>query len=133
MSVSPRLMTAAALLALTGVVHVALGGTAVYEPLLAVSPTTELTLYLALLWHFVTVYFAFGALGTGWAALAPTARRQTAAVIAILGLGMGALFLAFGLTMLGEPWTAPQWIITLVIAGLALWPPRSPSNSCAQA
>ena len=59
---SPRLATAAALMALTGVIHVGMGGPEVYHPLLAATPDPVLTLYLALLWHFVTAFFALGAL-----------------------------------------------------------------------
>ena len=123
-TISPRLLSAAALLALTCFVHVKSGGVGVYAPLQPLPPTPELSLYLALLWHFVTAYFALGALGMAWAAFAPIARRQTAVAIGSLGLGMGLLFFVFGFAFLGEPWTAPQWSITLGIGILALWPPK---------
>lgn len=122
---SARLLTAAALMALTGLVHVTMGGAEVYHPLLDQTPDPVLNLYLALLWHFVTAYFVLGATAMAWAAMDPGARRQTAACVAILGLAMGALFLGLGVSHLGEPWTAPQWTITLTIAALALWPRRA--------
>lgn len=122
---SPRLLTAAALLALTAGVHVVLGAREVYDPLRAATDAPVLRLYLALLWHFVTAFFVLGALAVGWAAFAPRARRQTAVAVAVLLLAMGALFAGFGLAVLGEVWTAPQWIITLLVGALLLWPPRA--------
>lgn len=122
---SPRLMTAAALLGLTAAVHVLMGAPEVYDPLRAATQAPVLRLYLALLWHFVTAFFLLGALATGWAALAPASRRQTTTCVAVLLLAMGALFAGFGLAVLGEVWTAPQWLIALVIGTLLLWPPRA--------
>ncbi|PTX00448.1 hypothetical protein [Pararhodobacter aggregans] len=124
---SPRLLTAAALLIATAGIHLALGGPGVYAALRAATDNPGLHLYLALLWHFVTAFFLLGALATGWAAFAPAARRQTTACVAALLLAMGALFGGFGLAVLGEVWTAPQWILTLVIGALLLWPPRAGS------
>jgi len=122
---SPRLMTAAALLGLTAAVHVLMGAPEIYDPLRAATDAPVLRLYLALLWHFVTAFFVLGALAVGWAAFAPRARRQTTVAVALLLLAMGALFAGFGLAVLGEVWTAPQWLIALVIGTLLLWPPRA--------
>lgn len=122
---SPRLLSAAALLALTAAVHVVLGAPEVYEPLLAATAAPVLRLYLSLLWHFVTAFFLLGALASVWAAFAPLARHQTAACVAVLLMAMGALFAGFGLAVLGEVWTAPQWILALGIGTLLLWPPRA--------
>lgn len=117
---SLRLLLAAAVMAATGVIHVALGGPEVYHPLLAAAPDPVLTLYLALLWHFVTAFLALAALAFGWAAQAPDSRQAVANAVALLMLAMGALFLSLGVVHLSEVWTAPQWVIALAVAGLAL-------------
>ena len=124
---SPRLATAAALMALTGAIHVGMGGPEVYHPLLAATPDPVLTLYLALLWHFVTAFFALGALAFLWVAREPAGRGPVAVATAALMLAMGALFFGFGIVHLGEVWTAPQWLIAAAIAALALWPTRRPA------
>lgn len=121
---SPRLAIAAAIMALTGLIHVFLGGPEVYHPLLAATRDPVLTLYLALLWHFITAFFAIGALAFLWAARDPLRRQPVATATAALMMAMGGLFLVFGLTHLGEVWTAPQWIIALLVGALALWPGR---------
>ena len=117
---SKRLTLAALILGATTAIHVFLGGPEVYAPLWDAAPDRTLQLYTALLWHFVTAFFILSALGMGWAARAPAARRQTVLGVTALTLAMGGLFFALGLTLLGEPWTAPQWIICLLIAALTL-------------
>lgn len=119
---SPRLALAAALMALTGMIHVFMGGPEIYHPLDAATPDPEFRLYLALLWHFVTAFFGLGALTFLWAARDPASRQPAASTVALLLLAMGTLFFVFGLSHLGEVWTAPQWIIALVIGALALTP-----------
>jgi lipopolysaccharide export LptBFGC system permease protein LptF len=122
-----RFAVAGAVLALTGVVHVAMGGPEVYDPLNAVSPSAELALYLALLWHFATAFFVLGAIGMVWASFGAGSRRQTAVGVALLMLAMGGLFFIFGISHLGEVWTAPQWVIALVVGALVFWPQRRPA------
>ena len=117
---SPRLATAAAIMAMTGLIHVAMGGPEVYHPLIASTADPVLRLYLALLWHVVTAFFALAALALGWAALCLPGRQPVANAVVLLALAMGVLFFGFGLSHLGEVWTAPQWLIALAVAALAL-------------
>lgn len=116
-----RLTACSALLGLTGVVHVTLGGRDVHQPLLEIAASAELALYVTLLWHFVTWFFLVAAVATGIAAN----RGQNPHAVALLCLGMGGLFLSLGILRLGEPWTAPQWILLIPVGIAMLWPARA--------
>lgn len=105
-------------------IHIVAGGADVYVPLMEAVPNAEMGLYVTLLWHFVSLFLAFGAMVFGLAAIDLQRWRSAVWATAILTLGMGILFFAFGLSHLGTPMIAPQWILVAPIVGLALWPLR---------
>ncbi len=115
---------AALLMAGTTALHVLGGGPQVHQALLTVADSAELGLYVSLLWHFVTLFLGFAALAFVLAARDRTRWGGMALASAILTLGMAALFFTYGWTRLGEPLTAPQWVLLAPIALLAMWPLR---------
>jgi hypothetical protein len=108
------LFAAAAVSALTLIIHVVAGGRQIARPLLAdqaLSADVKYTLYLC--WHLVTIVLSMMALGYVWAAMMFS--REVAALLT----AQAALFAAWNIGMVarhrfrvGE---YPQWTLFLVI------------------
>lgn len=114
------LTAAAALMALTALVHLFAGGPEVMTPLRDAALHPVLWLYILLTWHFVSAFLILSAGGLALAAWQPGSWPGLVLAVTALCLAMAGLFLAFGLRILGTPWTAPQWMMFLVIAALCL-------------
>lgn len=119
----PHLIAAALMLFCTAL-HTIAGGLDVHRPLLAASPSTELDLYVTLLWHFATLFLFCAGLSFATAARDPARFQPLTIAISALTAGMGLLFLGLGLIQLGSPWVAPQWALLLPTAALPFWPAR---------
>lgn len=115
-----RLTTAAAaLLAATTLIHLRAGGRDVHAPLRALSGDGEMGLYVSVLWHAVSVVLAAMTAALLWAARAPVARQGVIWLVCAQCLGFAALFILYGLWLIGSLWLAPQWILFLSATGLA--------------
>ena len=117
-------LIAGLLMGLTTVAHVWGGGMDVFRPIRALVPGAELTLYVKLLWHFVTAFLAISAIVLIWAARDIAGRGQASLVVLVMTAAMGGLFFVYGLTELGTVWIAPQWTVVVIIVALGVWPMR---------
>ncbi|MGL4636082.1 MAG: hypothetical protein ACRCWF_08885 [Beijerinckiaceae bacterium] len=107
---------AAVLMGATIFLHIFGGGPSVHEPLQAAVASPVLAAFAAVFWHFITVVLAILAVG-----LWNLSRRDDLFLEFILSgiqIGLAALFLAYGFSRLGEPWSMPQWVIFLTIPAL---------------
>ncbi len=107
---------AAALMALTLLIHVFAGGPEVDIPMQAALSDAGLAAFAAILWHAVTVVLAVLAIGLWGLALRDDPLLES--VLSGIQIGFAGLFLAYGLARLGTLWPMPQWIIFLAIPAL---------------
>lgn len=111
-------LAASALMGLTFVVHVFGGGPEIHVPIQASELSEYLRAISAVLWHAVSVILAVFALAYLWAA-----KNNAPALIwqmTVIQLGFAALFLWYGIALLGTIWPMPQWIIFLLIPAVSL-------------
>lgn len=114
--VSPFTAVAAALMALTVVVHVVMGGPEVHDPLLVIVQNPVLGAFVSILWHAVTVVLIVLAVG-----LALLSRKSDPALELVLSgiqIGFALLFIGYGASRLGTLMIMPQWIIFLLVPAL---------------
>lgn len=112
-------MTAAAgLMATTCLVHVFAGGPEIHHPIQDSDLPVELRAISAVIWHAVTLILAAFSAVLFWLAIRDNA--ALAYLTIVVQLGFAGLFLFYGLTMLGSPWSMPQWIAFLLIPALTL-------------
>jgi hypothetical protein len=120
-----HLLAAAALAAVTAVVHVVAGGADIATPLLAskLNEEPKITLYAA--WHLVSVTLALsaGALCMGALPRYADASRHMVMFVSILWLCFGMVFLVVALTQPGEGllFKLPQWVLLLPVGIFGLW------------
>ncbi|MFN4272700.1 MAG: hypothetical protein ACK4F5_07795 [Aliihoeflea sp.] len=107
---------AAALMALTFLIHVFAGGLDVHLPMQSALSDPGLAAYAAILWHAVTVVLAVLAIGL-WG-LAGRHDPIFETVVSGIQIGFAGLFIFYGLTRLGTLWLMPQWIIFITIPAL---------------
>ena len=123
----------AALMALTFLVHVFMGGPEFHEPYQTVLDDPLLRAMAAVLWHAVSVVLAVLALGLWLLARRPDPALE--AVISGVQLGFAGLFLWYGMVQLGSLMPMPQWMIFLalpVLTRLGQWQ-RQPAPLAAPA
>jgi len=112
---------AAALSLLTLIAHVFGGGPEIMTPVLA----SELTLYLKaimlVIWHAITIILIVNSLALAYAAIKPDQRQALVTIISAQYVLWGALFVYYGLSMLGSLWPMPQWIAFFLIPALAIF------------
>ena len=113
------LATAAGLMTLTIGAHVFGGGPEYHAVYQQVLPTPHLSSMAAVLWHAVTISLAVFAAALIWLARNPS--PPLAYAISAMQIGWAALFLFYGLTMLGSPWPMAQWTIFIIIPLLTLY------------
>ena len=111
--------------ALTFGLHVWGGGPEFLHPYLTMLEDPRLRAMSVVLWHAVSLALALQALAMIWLARNPS--RPLGLFIAASHLGWAVLFLIVGQTMLGTVWDFVQWVIFVVLAGLALWGAARPS------
>ena len=111
---------AGVLSSVTLAVHLFAGGPEVHDPLLAAGPSVILQTYITVLWHAVSVILAINSL----VLLAAARRTQMGPwpvwLVCAQYAAYAGLFIAYGSRNLGTLMETPQWIIFLLIAGLAL-------------
>lgn len=113
-------MLAAALIsALTIGLHVIGGGAEVHAPIQASNLPLPLRAISAVMWHFVSLILALQTLG--FLRVAQRPNPEMSVLLIGVQLGTAALFVFYGLSMLGSVWIMPQWTIFLTIAALGLW------------
>jgi hypothetical protein len=115
-------LIAAVLMTATFFLHVFGGGPQIHQPIQASSLALPLRAVSAILWHGISVLLAIEAVALFWLARHPD--RAMAALLAAIQLAFAALFLFYGLTMLGTVWVLGQWTIFLTLAALILWGAR---------
>lgn len=128
-----RLLSAGLLALFTAAVHVVAGGRGIAAPLLAstLAEVPRVTLYGV--WHLVSLVLALSG-----AALLLAARPRALAPARWMVAFIGALWLGFGLVLLGiaalQPgggwWLKlPQWLLLMPVGALALAALRTPNPS----
>lgn len=110
---------AAGLMILTAGIHVFAGGPEYHDAYQTILPNAHLASMAAVLWHAVTVNLIVFAVAFFWLMRHPSA--PLAIALTVVQLGWAALFLFYGLTMLGSPWPMPQWAIFVAIPLLTLY------------
>ena len=112
------LTAAAALIAVTTLVHVFAGGPENYTPLRnsAITPVARST--LSVVWHAITLMLALTSFGLWWL----TNRREPGLwwVLFSFQAGFSLLFVIYGLADFGDITTLPQWIAFSLGAAL-MW------------
>ena len=112
------LVAAAVLSAAACLVHLFVGGTAFYQPALALLGEVDGAIFSAV-WHGVSLILAINTVAFFMAArphaLAGFALQPTA-----IALSLAVTFLGFGLVRLGSLTATPQWTIFLLIGVLGL-------------
>ena len=107
----------ALLMAATVALHVFSGGPEFADPFRVELPNDHLRAMALVLWHAVTVVLIVLA-GT-YLALARGPNRALLWASSALQLGWAALFLGYGLGLLGQVTSLPQWVIFLAFPLLA--------------
>ncbi len=116
---NPWMIAAGALLWLTTYVHVFLGGPEIHHVIQASDLAADVRGVSAVLWHAVTAIIVLFAVACTH--LARRSNREMALLVIGVQLGFAALFVFYGLTLLGSLWVMPQWVIfTLIPAVMAL-------------
>ncbi|MEY1557720.1 hypothetical protein AB3Y40_18975 [Yoonia sp. R2331] len=111
-------LTAAALMALTTLIHVFVGGPEVMDPIRASTLDPLVIGVASVVWHAITLLLALFAVALLW--LARNSNKPLVALLLAMQLGFGLIFLGYGIADLGTIWPMPQWIIFFAIPALML-------------
>ncbi len=120
------LTIAGAIMTLTAGIHIFAGGPEYHDVFQTVLPTPHLAAMSAVLWHAITVNLIVFAGAYFWLARHPS--RPLLITLAAMQIGWIALFLFYGMTMLGSLWPMPQWVIFGVTVLLTLYGARQPDT-----
>lgn len=112
----PTLLIGAGLAGLTTLVHVFAGGPEINAVVQASALDDPVRAVLAVLWHGTTALLAVSAAGLCWAAVHPN--RGLEVFISVIMLLWAALFVYFGIVMLGNLTVMPQWSVFLLIPAM---------------
>ena len=113
------ILIAALVSAATFGLHVVGGGAEFHQPIQASSMALPLRAISAILWHAVSMLLVLQAAALMWLAHHPNPALSL--FIAVVQIGFAALFLFYGVTMIGSVWVLGQWVIFVAIAALVLW------------
>ncbi|WP_368183897.1 hypothetical protein [Aestuariibius sp. HNIBRBA575] len=116
---SKPLIAVTALMALTTLVHVFLGGPEYADSFRATLPADHLRSMAMVLWHAVTVNLIV--FTCAYAFLSRHQNLPLHYALAAIQIGWSGLFLWYGATMLGSIWPMPQWVIFVMAPALAHW------------
>ena len=111
-------VVAAGLMWLTVFIHVFAGGPEVHVPIQASELSPVVRGVGAVIWHAITWILILLAVAIGW--LSRQDNPALNAIVIATQLGFSALFIFYGLTLLGTLWPMPQWIIFTGIPVLML-------------
>jgi hypothetical protein len=126
---------ALAALGMTGTLalHGISGEFTVHRPLLADAVSAEMDMYVSVLWHGITIMIALGTAALIYAALQKTPSKPLLWLIGGQTLGIGLMFVLYGIIRTHSLWVAPQWVIVIPLGLLILWTARpTGTNSGAQ-
>ena len=112
----------AVLMAGTVALHVFSGGPEFADPFRAALSDDHLRAMALILWHAVTVVLVV--LTGAYLVLARGPNRALLWASSALQLGWAALFVLYGLDLLGQLWSLPQWVLFISFPLLALWAER---------
>lgn len=112
------MMSAAGLLVLTTAVHVFLGGPEIHWVIQDSTLPPDVRAVAAVIWHAITVILFAFALGCAW--LVRHENKPMAYLMSGIQIGFAALFVFYGLSLLGNLTIMPQWIIFLLVPALTL-------------
>lgn len=118
------LLIATVVTCLTVLLHIFGGGPQYHDAYQQVLTSPELAAMAAVLWHAVTVCLIVFAAALAWLARHPN--RPLAIALSAMQFGWAALFVFYGITMLGTLWIMPQWVIFCAIPLLTLYGSRQP-------
>ncbi len=112
------MLAAAAGLLLTTWVHVFLGGPEIHQIIQASDMHPGVRAIGAVLWHAVTVNLLVFAVACLWMSQRPN--PALAILVCGIQIGFAALFVFYGLTLLGTVWLMPQWVIFLLVPAVMM-------------
>ena len=110
---SPLTTIATALMGMTVLVHIFLGGPEVNEPLNSSELPDFLRAFATILWHAVTVVLIALTFGLIMLRNRPDFALET--MVSGIQIGFAALFIWYGSARLGTVWLMPQWVIFTII------------------
>ncbi len=118
MAVNRWMASASAMMGVTVLVHVFVGGPEIHVPVQASTLDPVVRGVSAVLWHGMTALLAICAVALAW--LARHRNRPLEWVLIALQVSFAGLFLWVGAAQLGDLWPMPQWIIFLGIPAVML-------------
>ncbi len=123
---NPGFALGSAMLAVTALVHAALGIPDVAAPIDAAPLGAEVRATALAAWHMITWHLALVAVGLALLATGRATAKALAWGAAAMALGDGAIFVAMGVSRFGSLDVLPQWTLfaassAAVAWGLARW------------
>jgi hypothetical protein len=112
------MVMAAVLSAARFCLHVIGGGADVHTPIQKSDLEASLRAISAVIWHFISLILLLQSVAF-WV-LAKRPNWELAWFLTAIQFGFAALFIYYGLTMLGSIWIMPQWVVFLGIGILSL-------------
>lgn len=112
-------LSAAALMGITVLIHIFMGGPEVMAPIRKSSLHKVVRAVADVVWHGVTVVLIVIAAGLAWIAFYPNPALLWA--LSAIQIGFAGLFIWYGLRHLGSLKPMPQWIIFLAVPALSIW------------
>ncbi len=116
------ILAAGTLSALTLAVHVFAGGPDVHNPMLALAGAFPdvLKTFISVMWHAVTVILAIDSVALLLATRYSRPQKALVWLVCCQYVAFAALFVFYGAFHLGSLLLMPQWIVFLLISGLAI-------------
>jgi len=114
------ILSSGALSIVTLFLHIFGGGREVHVPVLKSDLSVGLKAILSVIWHAITAILALNGAALLLAAVLPGIRKPLVLLVSSQYLAFAFLFIFYGLSRLGTLRPLPQWIIFIVLAGLAL-------------
>jgi len=118
MTLNRPLLSAAALMTLTVLIHAFVGGPEVYAPVRVSALEPVALSVMSVVWHVITAILALMAVGLFW--LARHRCQPLEVMLIAIQICFAAVFIGYGIVDLGNLTQMPQWIIFLVGPGLML-------------
>lgn len=125
-----RILTAGLLSFLTLGAHVFAGGPEVHDTMLALAGAFPpmLRTFVSVMWHAITVTLAINSAALLLAARYSPLRKALVWFVCSQYMGFAALFVFYDLYQLGSLLQLPQWIVFILISGLAAAGLRAPPD-----
>ena len=114
------IFSAGVLSLLTCLLHVFGGGPEIHVPILNSALSIELKAIVSVIWHWTTALLIINGLALMWAAKQTEQQAAVTVLVAMQYLAFAALFLFYGIYLLGSVVIMPQWILFLAIVLVSL-------------